>query len=560
MKKVFLILFLLAVSYALHAQSTPTVIYRVANSTTTFIKPLSAGNLICDIESKKTYRILTSIAGTNSLKTLTEGTDYVEFVKRDDLSFFKDEGGWINPYFPLGIMSLIFPADGYYTPLNVDVTYRSTYGDTVGYQFSVDGDPMIRVYKVPDGAGGTITKRVEIDSLYIDGVKYSAGSEETDPIFSAWDKSTGISITESQISDFGSYLTSESDPVFGAHATFGITSTNITNWNTAYGWGDHSSAGYLTSYTETDPVFGAWDKSTGISITESQISDLDDYAIIGSATAGKIAVWFDSDGTLTTTNSFDSNGATSIGQALNTDHRFQVFGTTSTHTTSYFKSAYTAGDAKAIVAMSLQNSSYDKYGLYAYTQGTADDNYAVYAFANGGTRDWGVYSASGKNHFQYETEFASDVTMSDLGTTSGGNYITEVSDVLQSRTSTQVREDLDIPKHDTRSETITIVNPTSSEDRTIFYTTQNMQVTAIHAIVVGSDTPSVSIKLGWTFTRNGALSYMVSTWPINEVDYAENPASISNSNIDADCFIVLETTAQSGTVTELMVTIEYILD
>jgi len=35
--------------------------------------------------------------------------------------------------------------------------------------------------------------------------------------------------------------------------------------------------GFLTSYTETDPVFSAWDKSTGISITESQISDLDHY-------------------------------------------------------------------------------------------------------------------------------------------------------------------------------------------------------------------------------------------------------------------------------------------
>ena len=45
------------------------------------------------------------------------------------------------------------------------------------------------------------------------------------------------------------YLTSytETDPVFGAHAASGITSTNITNWNTAYGWGDHASEGYLTS-------------------------------------------------------------------------------------------------------------------------------------------------------------------------------------------------------------------------------------------------------------------------------------------------------------------------
>ena len=32
---------------------------------------------------------------------------------------------------------------------------------------------------------------------------------------------------------------------------------NSSNWDTAYGWGDHAAAGYLTSYTETDPVFSA---------------------------------------------------------------------------------------------------------------------------------------------------------------------------------------------------------------------------------------------------------------------------------------------------------------
>jgi hypothetical protein len=38
----------------------------------------------------------------------------------------------------------------------------------------------------------------------------------------------------------------------------GITPTDITNWNTAYGWGNHASAGYLTEVPdETDPVFVA---------------------------------------------------------------------------------------------------------------------------------------------------------------------------------------------------------------------------------------------------------------------------------------------------------------
>ncbi len=45
------------------------------------------------------------------------------------------------------------------------------------------------------------------------------------------------------------FLTSftETDPVFGASPAKSITGTNITNWNTAYSWGNHASAGYLTS-------------------------------------------------------------------------------------------------------------------------------------------------------------------------------------------------------------------------------------------------------------------------------------------------------------------------
>ena len=32
---------------------------------------------------------------------------------------------------------------------------------------------------------------------------------------------------------------------------------NISNWDTAYGWGNHATAGYQTNFTETDPVFTA---------------------------------------------------------------------------------------------------------------------------------------------------------------------------------------------------------------------------------------------------------------------------------------------------------------
>ena len=46
---------------------------------------------------------------------------------------------------------------------------------------------------------------------------------------------------------------------------------NSSNWNTAYGWGDHSTEGYLTSFTETDPTVPSHVKS----ITTANISNWD---------------------------------------------------------------------------------------------------------------------------------------------------------------------------------------------------------------------------------------------------------------------------------------------
>ena len=64
--------------------------------------------------------------------------------------------------------------------------------------------------------------------------------------------------TETWVGQQG-YLTSytETDPVFAASDVYSVRTADITNWNTAFGWGDHSEAGYLTSYTETDPIYTA---------------------------------------------------------------------------------------------------------------------------------------------------------------------------------------------------------------------------------------------------------------------------------------------------------------
>jgi|TARA_B100000085_G_scaffold104852_1_gene95445 hypothetical protein len=61
----------------------------------------------------------------------------------------------------------------------------------------------------------------------------------------SYNSNTGVfSYTPPNLS---SYLTTETDPVFTASAAGSITSTQVTNWDTAYGWGNHASAGYLTT-------------------------------------------------------------------------------------------------------------------------------------------------------------------------------------------------------------------------------------------------------------------------------------------------------------------------
>ena len=157
---------------------------------------------------------------------------------------------------------------------------------------------------------------------------YLTSYTETDP---AWSAASTNYYTKTNMQTSGSAqvhfnnLTNKPTTVSGygitdamttAQAANAITSTNIANWNTAYSWGNHAglyrpisyvpawseitsnpfafaslannqllkyntttnkwenwTPNYLTSYTETDPIYSAWNKSTGIVITSSQVSD-----------------------------------------------------------------------------------------------------------------------------------------------------------------------------------------------------------------------------------------------------------------------------------------------
>jgi hypothetical protein len=90
----------------------------------------------------------------------------------------------------------------------------------------------------------------------------SGNSETTDQtVFSTLFINDAAVATEHFVTSQG-YINGESDPVFTGSVAYTITSENITNWDTAFSWGNHADYGYLTTlpdhnhddryYTETE--------------------------------------------------------------------------------------------------------------------------------------------------------------------------------------------------------------------------------------------------------------------------------------------------------------------
>lgn len=141
-------------------------------------------------------------------------------------------------------------------------TIRVSDGETEG-GIVVGGGEGGGSYTLPT-ASTTVKGGVKIDgqTIVIDNQQISVGlinySSISNPptLLSDFTNDVGF-ITSSALSSYATqtyvttrgYITSytETDPVFLAHPANNVTNTKISNWDTAYGWGNHASAGYLTS-------------------------------------------------------------------------------------------------------------------------------------------------------------------------------------------------------------------------------------------------------------------------------------------------------------------------
>ena len=155
----------------------------------------------------------------------------------------------------------------------------------------------------------------------------------------------------SQWTNDSGYLTSftESDPVFVASPAYGVTSTQITNWDTAYGWGNHASAGYLTSETYTGTVTSvSLTLPTGLEVTGSPIT-----------TSGTLAVSFATGYSIPTTT-----------KQSNWDDAYTFVGNFPSQTSNSGKYLTTDGSALSWAAVDALPSQTGNSGKYLTTDGT----------------------------------------------------------------------------------------------------------------------------------------------------------------------------------------------
>lgn len=104
---------------------------------------------------------------------------------------------------------------------------------------------------------------------------------------------------------------------------------------------------------------------------------------------------------------------------------------------------------------------------------------------------------------------------------------------------------------------ITILNPTGSDNVTLFYSTQSVVISSIVSLVRGTS-PSITFEVLWDSSRTGSgTSAVEGGITVTNTTTGLVTTSLSHTTIPANRFVWVRTTASSGTVTEFSVTMNF---
>lgn len=136
-------------------------------------------------------------------------------------------------------------------------------------------------------------------------------------------------------------------------------------------------------------------------------------------------------------------------------------------------------------------------------------------------------------------------------------------DIIQRKAGTWTNRNLAQLKADlglVYSKTISIESPTSSENITLFHTDFAITITKVHAVVRGS-TPSVTFQMPHGNDRSASGTNLFSaSQSISSTTAGTEYTSFNDATLASDEMLWLTTSASSGTVSELSVTIYYTID
>ena len=136
----------------------------------------------------------------------------------------------------------------------------NTFRNAAGITISVDGNPAvldmpgkISFLTTPDGESVALERmtikndgRIGIGTTWPTQTLTVSGNINVTAGHTIYDGNGNPYITSTSLN---TYLTSEADPIYSVSAAAGISVWNISNWNTAYGRGNHRTMGYLTGWS-----------------------------------------------------------------------------------------------------------------------------------------------------------------------------------------------------------------------------------------------------------------------------------------------------------------------
>jgi hypothetical protein len=134
------------------------------------------------------------------------------------------------------ILAVVATTGNYNDLINQPTLFSGNYNDLINlpYLFSGNYDNLSNKPTLFDGTWSSLTGKPALSAIAISG---------------SWND---LIDKPSTLTGFGI-----SDAMSTSHPANGITAIDITNWNSAFSWGNHATAGYLKSFTELDPVFSA---------------------------------------------------------------------------------------------------------------------------------------------------------------------------------------------------------------------------------------------------------------------------------------------------------------